>query len=109
PPVKYPKGNGKLSFVFITEGIASAITQAKKAAGDKNVQVLGGTIIQECLNAGLCDELQIDIVPVLLGKGKRLFENIDTDKIQLERIKVEEMTSVRTSITFKVTKRNTGK
>jgi len=106
PPVKYPKGNGKLNFIFVTDGIENAVSEAKKAAGDKNVQVLGASVIQECLNAGLCDELQIEIIPVLLGKGKRLFENIDTDLIKLERTKVEEMTSVRTSITFKVTKTN---
>ena len=47
-------------------------------------------------------------MPVLLGKGLRLFENIDTDKIKLERISVEEVTPIRTTITFKVTKTNPG-
>ena len=102
PPAKYPKGNGKLGFTFVTDGIESAVTQAKKAAGDKNVQVIGASTIQQCLNAGLCDELQMDIMPVLLGDGLKLLENIDTDKIRLERIKVEQTTSVRTSITFRV-------
>jgi dihydrofolate reductase len=106
PPAKYPKGNDRLSFVFVTDGIESAISQAKKAAGDKDVQVIGGNTIQQCLNAGLCNELQIDIISVLLGKGTSLFENIDTDKISLERIKVEETTPMRTSITFRVTKTN---
>jgi dihydrofolate reductase len=106
PPEKYPKGNGKLSFTFITDGIESAVAQAKQAAGDKDVQVIGGSTIQQCLNAGLCDELQLDIMPILLGKGLRLLENIDTDKIRLERTRVEETTAVRTSITFKVTKTN---
>lgn len=103
PPEKYPKGNGKLSFTFVTDGIESAVAQAKKAAGDKDVQVIGASTIQQCLNAGLCDELEVHITSVLLGGGLRLLENIDTDKIKLERIKVEETTSVRTSITFKVT------
>jgi dihydrofolate reductase len=103
PPAAYPQGNGKLSFTFITDGIESAISRAKKMAGDKDVQVIGGAnTIQQCLNAGLCDELQIDIMPVLLGKGLRLFENIDSDKIKLERTKVEATTSARTSIIFKV-------
>jgi dihydrofolate reductase len=106
PPAKYPKGNDRLSFTFVTDGIESAISQAKNASSDKDVQVLGATIIQQCLNAGLCDELQIDIMPVLIGKGLRLFENIDTDKIKLERIKVEETTPVRTTITLRVTKTN---
>jgi dihydrofolate reductase len=103
PPDKYPEGNGKLSFIFV-DGVESAISQAKKAAGNKNVQVIGANTIQQCLNAGLCDELQIDITPVLLGNGLRLLENIDTDTIKLERTSVEEPTSTRTSITFRVTK-----
>jgi dihydrofolate reductase len=104
PPEKYPEGNGKLSFTFVTDGIESAVAQAKKAAGDKDVQVIGAKTIQECLNAGLCDELAIDVMPVLLGRGLRLFEHIDTDKIKLERSKVEEATSMRTSLIFKVIK-----
>jgi dihydrofolate reductase len=105
PPAKFPKGNGKLSFTFVTDGLESALAQAKKAAGDKDVQVIGGAnTIQQCLNARLIDELQIDIMPVLLGKGIRLFENIDIDKIKLERIKTEEATPVRTSFILKVIK-----
>lgn len=102
PPEKYPKGNGRLSFTFVTDGIESAIAQAKKAASGKDIQVIGARTIQECLNAGLCDELQIDIMPVLVGKGIRLLDNIDTGKIKLERTKVEETTPVRTSMTFRV-------
>ncbi len=109
PPAKYPKGNGRLSFTFVTDGIESAISHAKKAAANKDVLIIGGaSTIQQCLNSGLCDELQIDIMPVLLGKGLRLFESIDTDKVKLERTKVEETTSVRTTITFGVTKTNPG-
>lgn len=105
PPVKFPEGNDKLTLTFVTDGIESAISQAKEVAGDKMVQVIGGAAtIQQCLNSGLCDELGIDVMPLLLGNGLRLFENIDTDKIKLERTKVEETTSARTSITFKVTK-----
>jgi dihydrofolate reductase len=103
PPTKHPKGNDKLSFTFVTDGIESAVAQAVEAAGGKNVQIIGGAeTIQECLNAELCDELQIDIMPILLGKGLRLLENLDTDKLQLERIRVEQITAMRTSITFRV-------
>jgi dihydrofolate reductase len=102
PPDKYPEGNGRLSFTFVTDGIESAVAQAKQAAGNKDVQVIGASTTQQCLNAGLCDELQIDIVSVLLGGGLRLLENIDTDKLRLQRVKVDEATSVRTTITFKV-------
>lgn len=105
PPVKYPPGNGKLSFTFVTDGIESAIAQAKKAAGDKDVQVIGGaSTFQQCLNAGLCDELGIDVMPVLLGKGIKLFDHIDAEKIKMERIKTEQTTTARTSITFKLVK-----
>lgn len=102
PPETYPKGNGKLSFTFVTDGIESAVSRAKEAAGDRDVQVLGANITQQCLNAGLCDELQINVISVLLGNGLRLLENIDADKVELERTKVEEVTSIRTSITYGV-------
>lgn len=104
PPEKYPPGSGKLSFTFVTDGIENAIAQAKKTAGEKDVQVLGASTVQQCLNSGLCDELQIDVMPVLIGKGLPLLVNIDTDKVKLEKTKVEELTSMRTSMTFKVVK-----
>jgi len=103
PPAEYPAGNDKLSFTFVTEGVESAIAQAKEAAGDKDVLIIGGaSTIQQCLNAGLCDELEIDVMPALLGNGLRLLENIDTANVSLERVKVEETTPARTSITFRV-------
>ena len=65
-PKKQPKENDQLTFTFVTDGIASAIKQAKVAAGAKDVTVIGGaSTIQQCLQAGLADELQIDIMPVL--------------------------------------------
>jgi dihydrofolate reductase len=104
-PEKCPEGNDKLKVNFVTDGIESAISKAKEAAGDKLVQIIGGAnTIQQALNSGLCDELQIDLMPILLGGGLKLLENIDTDKIRLERISVEEVTPMRTSIIFKVTK-----
>ncbi|MFQ3544453.1 dihydrofolate reductase family protein [Halobacillus rhizosphaerae] len=104
PPANYPKENDRLSFTFVTDGIKSAVSQARKAAGHTIVQVIGGaSTIQQCLNSGHCDELHIDIMPILLGQGLKLFENIDTEKVRIERIKVEETTSIRTSIRFKVT------
>ncbi len=105
PPEKFPKGNGKLSFIFVADGIESAIAHAKKAANGKDVQVIGAQTIQECLNAGLCELLQVDIIPVLIGRGKKLFEHIDREKITLGRVKTEDLTSQRTSITFQVIKK----
>jgi dihydrofolate reductase len=104
-PENYPKGNGKLSFTFVTDGLESAISKAKEVAGDKMVQVIGGaSTIQQCLNAGLCDELWIDIIPVLLGKGLKSFENIGAEKIKLERMNVVEATGLRTTFVFKIIK-----
>lgn len=103
PPLKRPKENKKLTFTFVTDGIESAISQAKKAAGRNDVQIVGGaSTFQQSLNSGLCDELSLDIVPILLGGGLRFFENINTDKIKLEKIKVEETTPTRTSFILKV-------
>lgn len=105
PPEKYPEGNGKLSFTFVTDGVASAVSQAKKAAGGKDVQIIGGAdTIQQCLNAGLVDALQIDIMPILLGAGLKLFEQINVGTIKLERTTVETPTSMRTSILFRLVK-----
>jgi dihydrofolate reductase len=104
PPEKFPPGNDKLSVTFVGS-IEEAIEKAKAAAGDKMVQIIGGAqTIQQALNSGMCDELGIDLMPLILGKGLKLFENIDTDKIKLERISVKETTAMRTSIMFKVTK-----
>jgi dihydrofolate reductase len=61
---------------FVTDGIESAVAQAKAAAGPKSVAVHGAETIQQCLNAGLLDELNIDIAAVLLGGGVRLFDHL---------------------------------
>jgi dihydrofolate reductase len=81
-------------FTFVTDGVESAISQAKEAAGDKNVVVCTASILQQCLNAGLMDEIHLDVAPLLLGKGVRLFDHLDIDPIQLERIRVVEAPGV---------------
>ena len=107
PPARYPESNGRLSFTFVTDGVASAVSQAQEAAGEQDVQVIGGaSTIQQCLTAGLCDELQVDVMPVILGQGLSLFGNMSTDGLQLERARVEETTPLRTSVTFRVTRTN---
>src|SRR5205809_280725 len=70
-PEKVAKGeNGKLKFNFVTDGIESAVEQAKAAAGDKYVTVIGGAnTAQQCINKSLLDELQVGIIPVLLDGG----------------------------------------
>ncbi len=70
---------------FVTDGVLqSAIEQAKVIAGDKSVVVASATIVQQCLNAGLLDEINIDLVPFLLGDGVRLFEHLKFAPVALE-------------------------
>jgi len=78
---------GDTSFVFVTDGIESAFEQARAAAGDKDLAVAGGaSVVQQCLRAGLLDELQIHIAPVLLGRGVRLFDGGEQAKLELVRV-----------------------
>ena len=102
-PEKIPRENGKLTFTFVYDCVQSAIARAKRAAGNKNVTVVGGaSTFQQCVNTGLCDEMQIGIMPVLLGNGLRLFENIDTDHIELQKLRILESDSGRTDALFRV-------
>ena len=75
-------------FTFVTDGVESAIRQAKQAAGDKDVVVCTPTILQQCLNLGLMDEIHIDVAPLLLGKGVRLFDHLNIQPTELECIRV---------------------
>jgi len=74
-------------FTFVTDGVESAIRQAKKAAGDKDVVVCTASILQQCLKAGLLDEIYVDVAPILLGDGVRLFDHLGKVPVQLERIR----------------------
>lgn len=90
-------------FTFVTDGVESVIRQAKEAAGEKDVVVSTASILQQCLNAGLMDEIHLDVAPLLLGKGVRLFDQLNIDPIRLERIRVVEAPGV-THIGFRVVK-----
>ena len=79
-PAKVPDG-----FTIVTDGIESAFKQAKVAAGNKDIWIAGGAdVVQQYLKAGLVDELQISIAPVLFGTGTRLFDHIGTKHIELQ-------------------------
>jgi dihydrofolate reductase len=105
PLKRHPKENERLTFTFVTDGIESAIRQAKVAAGEKDVNVIGAaSTARQCLQAGLADELHIDIMPMLLGGGLRLFEGISEERIQLERLKVIELPGGRTHLRFRIAK-----
>jgi dihydrofolate reductase len=90
-------------FTFVTEGVESAIRMAKKAAGEKDVVVCTASILQQCLKAGLMDEIHVDIAPVLLGNGVRLFDNLGMEPIELESIRAIEAPGV-THLGFRVVK-----
>ena len=95
---------GGTTFTFVMEGIESALKQAKGVAGDKDVSVAGGAnIIQQYLKAGLMDEIQIHLVPVLLSEGIRLFEHLGTEKLEQERTRVIESPGV-TQLRFNIVK-----
>ncbi len=71
-------------FTFVTDGVEHAVAEAKRIAADKSVTVGAPSIAQQALKAGLIDEMQIDLVPVLLGEGIRLFDNLGDAPIELE-------------------------
>lgn len=90
-------------YIFVTDGIESAVRQAKKAAGGKNVAVATATTTQQCLQAGLLDEIHIDLSPFLLGSGVRLFDHLGTEPIELEPLRVIEAPGV-THLHYRVVK-----
>ncbi len=104
-PEQAAKGqNDQLTVTFVTDGIESAIEQAKAAAGDKQVTVVGGAnTAQQCLRAGLVDEIHIGIVPVLFGEGLRFFEPLVNEQMELDRTKVFE-SPTRIDLWFRVVK-----
>jgi dihydrofolate reductase len=95
---------GGTTYTFVTDGIEAALEQARAAAGDKNVGIWGGAnIIRQYLKAGLLDEMQIHLIPILLGDGVRLFEGLDPEGIELRRTDLIE-TPGATHIRFEVVK-----
>ena len=81
---------GQWPLVTYVDDVSTAITEAKRAAGAKNVLVHGAATAQLALAAGLLDELEIHLIPVLVGQGRRLFDNLDPEQIELERTRVLE-------------------
>ena len=88
---------GGTTFHFVTDGIESALEQARAAAGEKTVSLAGGaSVAQQYLAAGLLDEIVISIVPNLLGGGARLFENVGDAKLeQVESVEAPGVTHIR--------------
>jgi dihydrofolate reductase len=92
-------------FTFVTDGVESAIQQAKAVVGGKDVAVGAASIAQQCIRAGLLDEIVIDLVPVLLGGGVRLFEHLGSEPIELERTRIIDTPDV-THLIFSVIKKS---
>jgi dihydrofolate reductase len=80
---------GGTTFHFVTDGIEAALAQAKEAAGGKDVAIAGGaSTAQQYLRAGLVDEMEIHVVPLLLGAGERLFDNLDSGPVGYECVEL---------------------
>ena len=93
---------GGTTYTFVTDGIEAALKLARAAAGDKNVGIWGGAnIIRQYLKAGLLDEMEIHLVPILLGRGVRLFEDLTSASFDLKRIRCIE-TPGATHLRFEV-------
>jgi dihydrofolate reductase len=84
PPDAVPEGKG--TYTFVTDGVESAVAQARAAAGDKDVLLHGADIAQQCLRVGLLDELMIHLAHVLLGGGRPLFGHLDIDPVELDLV-----------------------
>ena len=105
PPNRKPKENNRLTITFVTDGIESAVTQAKAAAGDKDVTIIGTPdIARQVIRAGLADELHVDIMPLLLGGGLRFFEDIGLQPMQLEKIKTLDLPLDSTHLRYRFNK-----
>jgi dihydrofolate reductase len=86
---------GGTTFHFVTDGIESALEQARAAAGGKDVSLGGGAnVVQQYLSAGLLDEMLISVVPVLLGGGARLFDELDEPRPRLRQVEAVEAPGV---------------
>jgi dihydrofolate reductase len=85
-----PVKKGRTQYYFVTGGIAAAMAKAQELAGEKNVALHGASSVQQALKAGLLDEIHLNIAPVLLGEGVRLFDHLGPEPIHLEHIRTLE-------------------
>ena len=96
---------GGTTFHFVNDGIESALRQAREAAGDRDVRIAGGAeTIQHYLDSGLVDEFSVTLAPVLFGRGIRLFDRVDPDRIALDQTRSDASSRV-THLTYTAAKR----
>lgn len=86
---------GDTTFVFVTDGVESAVAQAKEAAAGENVTLAGGAdVARQCLAAGLVDEMDLSVVPIFLGGGERLLDGLGDAGLRLEQLRAVEAPGV---------------
>ena len=86
---------GGTTFFFVTDGIESALRQAREVAGAKDILIDGGAnVAQQYLAAGLIDEMELHVVPLILGGGERLFDNLGGSNVKLEPVRTLEGSGV---------------
>jgi len=90
-------------FTFVSDGIDSALAKSKEMAGDKDIAIMGANVQQQFLVAGLLDEIRVDVVPVLLCEGVRLFDRLGSKHISLEQTEIGEGDQVA-HLTYRVVK-----
>jgi dihydrofolate reductase len=98
-----PLKRGKVTFIFVADGMEDAMQQARAVAGNKDITLMGADVSQQYLKAGQVDEMEIHVANVLLGAGKPLFTNIGDQQIKLERIQVVATPTV-THLRYRVVK-----
>jgi len=102
PPARHPRETGNLRFTFVTAGVRPAVEQAREAAGGRDVQVIGGVLtVQSVLREGLADELHVEVVPLVLGGGRRLLEGAEFEHLTLEKLEARDF-ATRTQLRFGV-------
>ena len=94
---------GQWPLVTYVDDVRTAMSEAKRAAGDRNVMVHGAGTAQLALAAGVLDELELHVIPVLLGQGRRLFDHLDPEHIELERTRILEGEGGVTHMHYRVT------
>jgi dihydrofolate reductase len=90
PTHRAPSGTHAGDVRFVTDGIESCVKQAKAAAGDRDVMMHGAYTARECLRAGVLDVMEIQLIPVLFGEGRPLFEGLGADQIELGLVRTLE-------------------
>ncbi|MGO9792902.1 MAG: dihydrofolate reductase family protein [Solirubrobacteraceae bacterium] len=90
---------GDPSYTFVTDGVEAAVPQARAAAGGKNVHLMGASVVQQAIRAGVLDELVISLIPIVLGDGVRLLDGLQP--LKLEAVRVIDAPGV-THLTYRV-------